>query len=193
MSSKSAEKREFILSKAEQLFIRCGYHSITMKDIIDECNISRGGIYLYFNSVDQIFMEVIKAHNRQKLEQVELSITEESDFQKLLNEFFRTQKERLLHMEGSLKLAMYEFFLSHKSGYDRNFFNSQFRNTRNMISEILKLGSKKGLMDPELADTAADTIMFLIEGLSSLAMTGGITPELIDSQFDFIKKLIVIR
>jgi hypothetical protein len=96
-------------------------------------------------------------------------------------------------MEGSLKLAMYEFFLSHKSGYDRNFFNSQFRNTRNMISEILKLGSKKGLMDPELADTAADTIMFLIEGLSSLAMTGGITPELIDSQFDFIKKLIVIR
>ena len=64
MAKKSLEKRNLILERAEQVFSKKGFSAVTMKDIIDACNISRGGIYLYFNSTDEIFMEVIKLDNR---------------------------------------------------------------------------------------------------------------------------------
>lgn len=70
MTGRSKEKRELILTKAERVFIRRGFNGVTMKDIIEECEISRGGIYLYFSSVDDIFMEVIKRHNQSKAEQL---------------------------------------------------------------------------------------------------------------------------
>ena len=31
-----------------------------MKDIVEACEISRGGLYLYFESTDQILMEVLQ-------------------------------------------------------------------------------------------------------------------------------------
>ena len=64
MAKKSLEKRNLILERAEQVFSKKGFSAVTMKDIIDACNISRGGIYLYFNSTDEIFMEVIKSHHQ---------------------------------------------------------------------------------------------------------------------------------
>ncbi|MGK0552918.1 TetR/AcrR family transcriptional regulator, partial [Enterococcus faecalis] len=55
-------KREAILENARNVFSRQGLIDVTMQDIIDECQISRGGLYLYFDSVDAIFMEVVNQH-----------------------------------------------------------------------------------------------------------------------------------
>ncbi len=68
--SKASEKRELILQSAKKVFIRKGFNRVTMKDIIDECKISRGGIYLYFSSVDEIFVEVVKKHNQKKIDDI---------------------------------------------------------------------------------------------------------------------------
>ena len=70
MSERSKEKRNLILKCAEQVFRTKGFSNVTMKDIIDECNISRGGIYLYFSSVDEIFTEVIKQYHKSHAEKV---------------------------------------------------------------------------------------------------------------------------
>ncbi len=70
MSARSEEKRAFILSKAKQVFMRKGFSAVTMKDIIEECNISRGGLYLYFKSVDELFIQVIITHNEAKLREI---------------------------------------------------------------------------------------------------------------------------
>lgn len=90
LAGKSQEKRELILTKAKQAFIRKGFNGVTMKDIIEECEISRGGIYLYFSSVDEIFMEVVKRHNRSKAEQIR------TDIEKLLDTQFDFCKEIIL-------------------------------------------------------------------------------------------------
>ena len=52
MPTKSFIKRELILDSAKQVFIQKGFNRVTMKDIIEKCNISRGGIYLYYSTVD---------------------------------------------------------------------------------------------------------------------------------------------
>ena len=50
MSDKSVQKKKHILDTARKVFQEKGYKQVTMKDIVDACEISRGGLYLYFSS-----------------------------------------------------------------------------------------------------------------------------------------------
>ena len=189
MGGNSTEKRKLILSKAEQIFIRRGFNGVTMKDIIEESDISRGGLYLYFSSVDEIFIEVIKAHNQANLEQT-ISNAQNTDFMIMLDNYFETQKKRLLHMENSLLLAMFEFYIAHKNEADKDFFTESFDNINNTVLEILNHGVKEGLLNNDDAPILASNIMYCIKGLETQAMSIGVSENLIDSQLDFYKKLI---
>ena len=191
--SKSIEKKNLILEKAKQVFMRNGFHNVTMKDIIEECQISRGGLYLYFSSVDEIFTEVIKTHNQNKLEQIRLSIKESSDFIGLIDLYLKAQKERLLHMDNSLMLSQYEFFFAHRNEYDKDYFFSAFHNSKDIVCEILRFGVTKGQLDDEIVDMLSDNIMFVLEGLGTLAMSCGVSEELLDKQFAFIKKIVLTQ
>ena len=190
MTSKAAEKRKLILDKAEKVFIRKGFNRVTMKDIIDESNISRGGIYLYFSTVDDIFVEVVKKHNHTKIEGIRKNIEDSDDFNTLIDDFFLDQKNRLLNMDKSLFVAMIEYCFSHKNQPDRDFYTEQFFNTKNMISELLKFGQRTNAISAKNVGSLADSVMFLIEGLRSLAVSSGISEDLADKQLKVCKSMI---
>lgn len=190
MTTKSIEKRKYIVSCAERVFIQRGYNGVTMKDIVDECKISRGGLYLYFSSVDEIFLDVIKEHNKEKLELIQLNVHSGKSFQELLEDFFCYNKNRLLHMNQSLLTATFEFFLSHVTEFDKDFFFAQFYNSKTIILEILKLGVEQKQISDEDIELIAENIMFFLEGISTLAMSSGVTEEIVDKHFNYIKKII---
>ena len=48
MGERSVQKKQLILEKAKEVFVEKGFRNVTMKDIVDACEISRGGLYLYF-------------------------------------------------------------------------------------------------------------------------------------------------
>ena len=60
MGEKSVQKKKYILETARKVFVEKGFKSVTMKDIVEACEISRGGLYLYFDSTEQILMEVLQ-------------------------------------------------------------------------------------------------------------------------------------
>ena len=41
MGDKSTQKKQYIIEKAKGVFIKRGYKDVTMKDIVEECQISR--------------------------------------------------------------------------------------------------------------------------------------------------------
>ena len=59
MGEKSEQKREHILKQAKEVFAKKGFRDVTMKDIVEACEISRGGLYLYFGSTEEIFKEIL--------------------------------------------------------------------------------------------------------------------------------------
>lgn len=190
MGSKSCVKRELILDNAKQVFIRKGFNRVTMKDIIVECDISRGGIYLYYSTVDEIFVEVVKSHNRAKIEEVKSSIEKSTDFYQLIDDFFSEQKEKLLNMDNSLFAAMIEFCFSHKEQSDRDFYTEQFLNNKSIILELLKFGQSSNSIRTNNVDGLANSIMYLLEGLRSKAVSSGISEELVDEQMNVCKYMI---
>ena len=44
MGEKSAQKKKYILDTARKVFVEKGFKSVTMKDIVEACEISRGGV-----------------------------------------------------------------------------------------------------------------------------------------------------
>jgi AcrR family transcriptional regulator len=53
------ERREAILLAAQRVFRGKGYHSASVHDIIDEARIARGTFYLYFDSKQAVFSELV--------------------------------------------------------------------------------------------------------------------------------------
>ncbi len=183
-------KEEAILESARSVFLRKGFIDVTMKDIIEECGISRGGIYLYYDSVDDIFVAGAAHRNKRKFEVIRNLIKTNMPFLDLLDAYFEMQKNRLLHMEDSMLRSMYEYFFTHKGPEDRRFQQAQFDNVKNTIIEILELGVRQGCLDGDNIAPLAENFMFVIEGLSVLALLGGITQERIDTQFKLMRSML---
>ena len=54
------KKKELILERAKKVFLEKGFANVTMKDIIEACGISRGGLYLYYSSTREIFLTIFR-------------------------------------------------------------------------------------------------------------------------------------
>lgn len=75
MSTLKADmKRNYILDKARDVFIQKGFAAVTMKDIVEACDISRGGLYRYYGSTRDIFLALFQRDAKEELERVEVAI-----------------------------------------------------------------------------------------------------------------------
>ena len=57
---KRNERRDAILRAAERVFCSRGYPDASISDVIDAAGISRGTFYLYFDSKDALYLELIE-------------------------------------------------------------------------------------------------------------------------------------
>lgn len=57
--AKRESRRAHILATAEKVFAEKGYHHTRISDIIDAAGIARGTFYLYFESKNAIFLELL--------------------------------------------------------------------------------------------------------------------------------------
>ncbi len=189
-TSRRQVKINAILDSARTVFCRKGFIGVTMKDIIDECGISRGGIYLYFSSVDDVYIAVMNRRLTRKFDNIRAAVKANIDFDELFKRYFEEHKQRLMHIESSLLRSMYEYFFTHKSGDDHKFQQSQMQKVKETISEILMLGVRQGKLKEGNIDSLAEHFMFEIEGLSVLALFGGLTEECMQRQFAVMESML---
>ena len=108
MGDKSLQKRQYILETAREVFMEKGYKDVTMKDIVDACEISRGGLYLYFNSTKEIFQDVLKMEQQETDDVFASTIPKNATAADILALFLKEQKKELLKSKKTLTIAIYE-------------------------------------------------------------------------------------
>lgn len=59
--------KEHILRTAFRLFLQKNFKEVTMKEIVKETGLSKGAFYHYFESKEQLFLEVIKTYFFEKM------------------------------------------------------------------------------------------------------------------------------
>jgi TetR/AcrR family transcriptional regulator len=94
-------RREAIIKAAEKLFLKKGFENTIMDEIARRCDLSKGALYLYFSTKEQLYLVII---NR--------AITEMLDLVKGMQEGAGSTVERLRKI-GEAYLRFYETHPDH--------------------------------------------------------------------------------
>ncbi|MBR1693119.1 MAG: TetR/AcrR family transcriptional regulator [Lachnospiraceae bacterium] len=190
MGEKSLQKKQHILTCAKKVFEEKGFKNVTMKDIVEACEISRGGLYLYFESTKEIFVEVLKLESQETDNMFEEALTEEPTAADILALFLKEQKREILSKKG-LTMAIYEFYFAEKPPKKENFLRNQFNDAVRVIEKLIEEANASGefLCDDPLG--AARNIMYVLEGLKISAQTIGVSEATINQEILYIMKGLV--
>lgn len=188
MGEKSAQKKQFIIKKAREVFAERGYKDVTMKDIVDACEISRGGLYLYFDSTKDIFLAVLNDKEDDGDDVFSKAVSRKASSSDILALFLQEQKKELCQKKESLTLATYEFFFANKYPAKENPVKMQFDAATQIIEKLISDGVKSGefvCADPK---GAASNMMYVLEGLRIMSQTIGISEKTVNKEILYLMK-----
>ncbi|MBP5701045.1 MAG: TetR/AcrR family transcriptional regulator, partial [Lachnospiraceae bacterium] len=109
MGDKSIQKKQYIIDVAAKVFSEMGYKNVTMKDVVDACDISRGGLYLYYESTSELFIDVMKSQAAAGEDFTSL-ISDDATAADILLLFLQEEKKDLFKKKGNLNRAYFEFY-----------------------------------------------------------------------------------
>ena len=161
-----------------------------MKDIVEACEISRGGLYLYFDNTGQIFLEVMKLESQEADDVFSDSIADDATAADILVLFLKEQKKELLRKSDTLTQAIYEYYFQNQPGRKDNVLKKQFDSAVKIIEKLIETGVDNGEFYCEDCRGMARNIMFVLEGLKISAQTIGVTAEAVDREILFILRAL---
>ena len=191
MSEKTEQKRQLILDSARNVFAEKGYKAVTMKDIVDACEISRGGLYLYFDSTKQLFEAVLQKESQETDDVFSREIKDDATAADILTLFLKEQKKELLRKKNTLTVAIYEFFFENQVPKKENTLRQQFDDAVKVLEILIKTGVKSGEFVCDNPKAMARNIMFVLEGLKIASCAMGITEEMINEELVIIMQGLV--
>lgn len=182
MGNKSVQKKKYIIEKAREVFSKNGYRKVTMKDIVEACDISRGGLYLYFADTKSLFEAVLEEEEQDKdildaIEKEELSPGEA-----LLT--YLDRKKRTIMEKKSLAAATLEYLFEQKASGAST--NAAFSDLVKRLEKLITEGVAEEWMVCDNPAVAARNIIYVLDGLRVASQTVGITETEIDQEIEYI-------
>ncbi|RKM56524.1 TetR/AcrR family transcriptional regulator [Butyrivibrio sp. X503] len=192
MGEKSTIKKKYILGKAREVFAEKGFKNVTMKDIVDACDISRGGLYLYFSGTDELFLAVLADDIAEDDEEaVTAALSGNASAGDMLALFLKEQKKEILRKKNNLTVATYEYFSVNKVSAKDNPLKKQFDTAVKIVEKLIENGVESGEFYCENPLGCARNLMYVVEGLKITSKTVGINEEVIDKELMYVLEGLV--
>ena len=78
MAAGILDKRAMILAAAREFFERFGYRRTVIDNVVREAGVAKGTFYLYFESKEELFLEVVKAMRAEIMQEYYEKISKET-------------------------------------------------------------------------------------------------------------------
>ena len=193
MSEKTDQKRTLIIESAQKVFSAKGYRAVTMKDIVEASNISRGGLYLYFSSVEEVFLAVLEQEEKKTDTEIEQEQLQEASNVEMLLWFLKLQKKELLQKKNNLLTAKYEYAFACRENGNVSPLKKERKKAVLVLQKILERGMESGEIVCFDAVHEAENIMLAVDGMKLLSCTTGLGEKKIDAEFLYIMQRIVVE
>ena len=150
------EKLEKVFNAATKRFGETGYSETTMESIAEEAGVSKGTLYYYFDSKEELFMELLLDWVK-KFERFQKDgIAEDAPIKKLIH--LHDEMMEVIGEMGSLGRLMLEFWAnaSRKKELEK-ILNDTIENYRKTVARIIERGNEQGVfrdVDPWEASSA---------------------------------------
>lgn len=186
MGDKSLQKRNLIVESAREVFFRHGYKGVTMKDIVEACGISRGGLYLYFSNTKELFEAVLEQEEQTLSVVLESSAAKDASPGEILLMYLEEQKKEILKKKGNLTVATYEYLFENKLSNTDTPIKKRFDENVKALEKLITNGVAEEWMICESPADAAKNIVYAIEGMKVAAQTMEVTAKTLDRQIAYI-------
>lgn len=162
-----------------------------MSDIVKACDISRGGLYRYYQSTFDIFKEVLQMEEAEIGKELITAMKSGQFAPVILEAFLQKQKEELLHDKTTLTVAIYEFFFMHKKDVEQNLLQKRFEQASEVLTEFIQYGIDRKEFNDVDRQATAEKIILLLEGIRISSKVMQMTEKILDKQLGLIWNLLV--
>ncbi len=174
-------RRNAILEAARKLFFEKGFKSVTVDKIAASAELSKGTIYLYFESKEEIYVQILIADNDDFHKRMCDIIKKKASASNLLLDFARLYVDYFLYDKELFRIFMAfmiradQMILNEEQ--DGNLMRTMNNNIR-LIAEILQKGIASGEFLPDVnVRQGQNAIWGLLNGIISLYLFTGAPAE----------------
>jgi TetR/AcrR family acrAB operon transcriptional repressor len=166
----SEERKAQILDAAAAVFSREGFHQAPMADIADEAGLSKGTLYLYFESKDDLISALLEHFYREALGSLPEMVAAEGTATERLLKIGRSVVSGMQDMLQTLPLSFEFYAEAARQEQVRLFFKEYFAESYGFLSTIVEQGIERGEFRPVDPYAAALMVGAIFEGLGLLWM-----------------------
>jgi AcrR family transcriptional regulator len=160
----SESRKNQIIDAAMVVFTKLGFQQARMDDIVEESGLSKGALYWYFKSKDEIITATVEKMLNNELAQVDRLMQNEGPVADLVIEFIEFAVEDFLKLEP-LAPMLYEFYaLAIRSKTLRKMFTKYFERYVQSITPLIQRGIDEGEFHNANAEDITLALGALIEG-----------------------------
>jgi AcrR family transcriptional regulator len=165
---KYIERRNEILDAALKLVYTKGYEHMTIQDILDALQISKGAFYHYFASKADVLEAMVERMIVEQVTPLLRPIVDDPDLPAL------EKFHRFYQVAGRWKISQKTFMLELLQVWmgDENaivrqkLMTSSIKSVAPMLTEIVRQGVEEGVFTSPYPDQVSNVIIYIMEGLS---------------------------
>lgn len=166
-----AVKREAFLDVAAGLIVTKGYEQMTIQDLLDALQTSRGAFYHYFDSKSALLEEVIERMADTGMATVRpIAADQRLSAPEKLEQIFSTIAD-FKAGQADLLLAILEVWRSDENAIVREKLRLKVRDLLDpLLTDLIRQGVSEGTFDVASPEDTAQAVIWLIQGTQERAM-----------------------
>jgi AcrR family transcriptional regulator len=161
-------RRNEILDATQQLIYTKGYEQMTIQDILDTLQISKGAYYHYFNSKSEVLDSMVERMVVEEMVPILSSIVQDTHLSALekLHHYFDSAV-RWKTARRALMLELLRVWLSDENAIVRQkFLNLSLEHVTPLLTEIIRQGIQEGVFTTAYPEQTCRVIYYTLLGLS---------------------------
>ncbi len=191
MNKRGEETRKHIKRCACSLFAEKGFKQVTMKDICEASQLSRGGLYCHYKSTRQIFQEIIDDMTGQQDNEIDVRIKQNQPAVTILDDILYKYENEMIDSQSSLSVAIYEYFSIHDIACRKNTLYEQYLISANTWKKLMQYGiARKEFKKVDIA-AVFDLIVFSYQGVRMYSKLMPVAKEIPSRIIKEIRKILV--
>lgn len=194
---KTITKKEIIIQHAFDLFAEKGYSDTSIDDIVRASGISKGGIYYYFQSKEEIFLAIASERLKQRNSLAKETNNTMSNREKIVNYINWTLTGFFDEKVQKMSRFTFEFWsVLARNPSMSNKAKERYRMFYDNLAEILRQGIESGEFKEDIhIPSMVYIILSTMDGIGFMnsVMDISLTPDIVENYIDMILKKLEKR
>jgi AcrR family transcriptional regulator len=140
------QRRQQILAAAKSVFCRKGFEPATMQDVVKETGMSRGGVYQYFSSTDEMMRALLEQNANEFNRHLDASLNAQERIWDVLQNYLASLEKEA---NDTFSLVTYEYFVSGWRARERtDYLKKRYEKGKALFLRLFNEGIRRGEFKP---------------------------------------------